>query len=196
MSSEYPGKLSVRSSGIPAAIFLLALAAFVACLPGAARAQNFGGAFEGMRNQNEPVEIEADRLEVVDKQGVAIFEGNVSVTQGSTLLKTRKLTVYYVGGADGGKGPAGNVSRIEATGKVAVRSGDQLASADRAVVDMQKQEALLSGDVTISQGDNVVKGCKLKIDLATNHASLEPCQSATKSGRVIMMIKPTSDSSQ
>jgi lipopolysaccharide export system protein LptA len=187
---------SPRSAGILAVVLFLALAVFASLPPGDAQAQNFGGAFEGMRDQKEPVEIEADRLEVVDKKGVAIFEGNVSVTQGSTLLKTRKLTVYYVGGADGKKGPAGNVRRIEASGKVAVRSNDQLASADNAVVDMQKQEALLSGDVTISQGDNVIKGCKLSIDLATNYAKLEPCQNASKSGRVIMMINPKSNGSQ
>lgn len=189
--------MSLVRSGI-GLITGIALAAAILILvqPETATAQDFGGAFEGMRDSDQPVEIQADRLEVVDREGVAIFEGNVAVTQGSTTLKTKRLKVFYVGGATGAKGPAGNVSRIEASGRVAVRSNDQLASADNAVVDMQKQEALLFGNVTISQGENVVKGCKLTIDLATNHANFEPCKNDAQSGRVIMMIKPSSEGSQ
>lgn len=175
---------------------IVSAAVLVALVADAAQAQNFGGAFEGMRNPDEPVEIEADRLEVIDQQGVAIFEGNVSVVQGSTLLKTRRLKVFYEGGATAAEGPAGNVRRIEASGKVAVRSNDQFASADNAVVDMQRQEATLSGNVSISQGANIVTGCVLTIDLATNAATLEPCKSASERGRVKMMITPSSGSSQ
>lgn len=157
-----------------------------------ARAQNFGGAFEGMRDSDQPVEIEADRLEVVDKEGYAIFDGNVNVVQGTTILKTKRLKVYYEGGAAASQGPAGNVRRIEATGKVAVRSNDQVATADAATVDMLKQEAVLSGNVSVSQGANIVTGCLLTIDLATNAATLEPCKAKSKTGRVKMMITPSS----
>jgi len=173
-------------------LFRIALLVLVACAGRPALAQDFGGAFEGMRDQNTPVEIEADRLEVIDKEGVAIFEGNVSVVQGSTLLKTRRLKVFYAG--EGlSAGPAGNVRRIEASGKVAVRSNDQVASAEKAVVDMVKQEAILSGNVSISQGKNIVTGCELTIDLRTNAARLEPCKSVSEGGRVKMMITPKSN---
>jgi lipopolysaccharide export system protein LptA len=154
-----------------------------------AGAQNFGGAFAGMRNRDEPVQIEADRLEVADQQGVADFVGNVSVLQGSTLLKTKRLKVYYVRGSAGTPGPNSNVRKIEATGGVAVRSNDQKASADTATVDLQAQTAVLSGNVIISQGDNVVTGCVLNVNLATNAATLVPC-----SGRVKMIVSPKSAS--
>lgn len=154
-----------------------------------ALAQSFGGAFEGMSNSKEPIQIEADRLEVIDGQGVAMFDGNVSVVQGTTLLKTRKLKVWYLrdGNADS---PGGNVRKIEATGKVAVRSGDQMASADKAVVNMQEQIATLSGNVTVSQGANILTGCNLRINLATNAANLTPCKTSSGSGRVKMQFTP------
>lgn len=163
------------------------------------QAQSFGGAFEGMANSDDPIQIEADRLEVMDEQGIAMFDGNVSVVQGSTLLKTRKLKVYYL--REGGSSqPGGNVRRIEASGKVAVRSGDQMASADTATVDMQKQIATLSGNVTVSQGKNVLTGCNLRINMATNAANLTPCEGAASSGksggRVKMLFTPNSANQQ
>jgi lipopolysaccharide export system protein LptA len=153
----------------------------------AAQAQSFGGAFEGMSNSNEPIQIEADRLQVEDGQGIAVFEGNVAVNQGTTLLKASKLKVYYLRDAKTNK-PGGNVKKIEATGKVAVRSGDQMATANSAVVDMQAQIATLEGDVSVSQGVNILTGCKLRINMATNAANLSPCPS----GRVQMVFTPGS----
>ncbi len=162
-------------------IFLFAI------YPNFASAQSFGGAFEGMSNSNEPIQIEADRLQVEDGQGVALFEGNVAVNQGTTLLKASKLKVYYLRDAKTDK-PGGNVKKIEATGKVAVRSGDQMATANSAIVDMQAQIATLEGDVSVSQGVNILTGCKLRINMATNAANLTPCPS----GRVQMVFTPGS----
>jgi len=134
-------------------------------------AQNFSGAFEGMRDSKAPVQIESDSLEVQDEKGIAYFTGNVSVVQGSTILKTSKLTVYYARGGNG-SGAAGNVKRIVASGKVAVRSDDQHATANAADVNMVTQMAVLSGGVTVSQGQNVITGEKLVINMKTNAAKL------------------------
>lgn len=165
----------------------LACLMFFAASSVTASAQSFGGAFEGMSNSKEPIQIEADRLEVEDGRGIAIFEGNVAVNQGSTLLKATKLKVHYLRDAKTDK-PGGNVKKIEATGKVAVRSGDQMATANSAVVDMQAQIATLEGDVSVSQGVNILTGCKLRINMATNAANLTPCPS----GRVQMVFTPGS----
>jgi lipopolysaccharide export system protein LptA len=173
----------------------LAVALFALALASPVAAQNFGGAFNGMRNSDEPVQIEADRLEVTDEQGIADFVGNVSVLQGTTLLKTKHLKVYYARGANAAPGPNGNVRKIEASGGVAVRSDDQKATADTATVDMQAQTAVLSGNVVISQGENVVTGCVLNVNLATNAAVLVPCRDSG-TGRVKMRFTPKSGEGQ
>ena len=166
----------------------------LAILPVSALAQSFGGAFEGMSNSKEPIQIEADRLEVQDGQGMAVFTGNVSVVQGTTILKTTNLKVWY-SREEKTNAPGGNVKKIEATGKVAVRSADQRATADKAVVDMTAQVATLSGNVTVSQGSNILTGCNLRINMATNAANLTPCKSEAKSsGRVKMLFTPQSGS--
>lgn len=176
-----------RRKGLLARLFLL-LALLV--LPRPVLAQNFSGAFDGMRDTKLPVQIEADRLEVLDKDGVALFEGNVNVVQGTTVLKTRKLKVYYARGGNA-DAAAGNVRKIEASEKVAVKSGDQAATANSAVVDMVAQIAVMNGNVTVSQGKNIVTGCKLTINMTTNAAKLEPCAATGQAGgRVKMMFTP------
>ena len=180
----------IRSVVTPAAMLLAAfMAAGLVWPPTHAAAQSFGGAFEGMSNSKEPIQIEADRLEVVDGEGTALFEGNVAVSQGSTLLKTKRLKVYYSREAQS-DATGGNIRKIEASGRVAVRSGDQMASADTAVVDMQAQRATLSGNVVVSQGESVLEGCKLQINLATNAANLTPCAN-TAGGRVRGVFTPS-----
>lgn len=86
-----------------AALATLALAA----LPAAAHAQTAGG-FSGFGGSDGgPIQIEASELEVRDKEGVAIFTGDVVVKQGETTLETAKLVVHYVGGGQGAGGGEG-----------------------------------------------------------------------------------------
>jgi len=171
----------------------LAAVLSLACVT-AAMAQNFGGAFEGMKDNKKPIQIEADRLEVEDSKGMAFFEGNVSVVQGSTILKAGNLRVFYISEDEGSanSGPNGNIEKIIAEGKVAVRSGNQLATATSAVFDMKNQTVHLKGNVSVSQGNNIVTGCSLKINIKTSAAKLEPCKKA--GGRVKMLFTPGSAS--
>ena len=75
-----------------------------AILPGTALAQSASG-FSGFGGiDGGPIQIEARELEVRDKEGVAIFTGDVVVKQGETTLETAKLVVHYVGGGQGAGG--------------------------------------------------------------------------------------------
>ncbi len=152
-----------------------------------AGAQTFGGAFDGMSGSKEPVQIEADRLEVIDEKGTAVFSGNVTVTQGTTRMTTSRLKVLYGRDSKGKVGPGGNVRVIEASGGVGVRSKDQVASADKATVNMETQIANLSGNVSVSQGNNILTGCVVTIDMRTNNIKVEPCKSKSGGGGRIKM---------
>ncbi len=157
-------------------LFLVCLALFF--MTGIVQAQNFSGAFSGMQQSDEPIQIESDRLEVKDKIGVALFIGNVNVVQGTTILKAARLKVVYSRGTGG---PNGNLKYLEASGKVAVRSGDQRVTANKGEFNMEKQTVRLSGDVIITQGTNVVSGCILEVDLETSSAELKPCKKQKRS---------------
>ena len=178
-------------------LVLTVLLSVFAFTGGDALAQSFGGAFEGMSNTDDPIQIEADSLEVIDGQGIAQFKGNVSVVQGTTVLTASSLKVFYFNNG-GGSDPNSRIRKIEAGGgsRVAVRSGDNHATANQLVVDMQQESVTLRGDVIVSQGENAVNGCILKVDLKTNNATLHPCEAASQvgsNGRIKMIFKPKSN---
>ena len=181
-----------------------ALAGASFALPHSAAAQEggFGSNFTGLQlDGNQPISIESSSLDVDDKSAVATFTGNVSVSQGPTLLKTGKLVVHYknsgsAGGATGSSSlPGGSsaIERLEATDKVYVKSEDQVATAERASFDMAADVVVMSGDVVLSQGENVAEGCRLTIQMGTGRAKLESTNcdgNAGGNGRVRMMLTP------
>ena len=143
-------------------------------------------------SSDEPVQIQADSLDVQDASGKAVFDGNVEVIQGELSLRASTMTVFYKreGGTEGsaaaGLGSAGNISRIEADGGVAVRSGQQVATGDRGTFDMASEVITLSGnEVVLTDAGNVITGCKLTIAMSTGNAQVTPCGS----GRVKLLIE-------
>lgn len=142
-------------------------------IAGAAGAQGFGEAFKGFSAESDdPIQIEADRLEVREKDKVAIYAGNVRVRQGETVLKTAQLRVFYTGEAAGAT-PGSSVSRIEASNRVVVQSGSQTASGDAAVFEMASDRVTLTGNVVLTEGENIVRGQKLVVDLKSRKARME-----------------------
>lgn len=141
-------------------------------------------AFQGLGvASDQPIQFEAEALEVREQDSMAIFTGNVVVRQNQTVLKTEKLTVYYTGE---GKGEgAQQVKRLEATGKVLVTSGPQTASGDAAVFDTAANTIVVNGNVILTQGDNVIRGPRLVINIDSGQARME-------GGRVQMLIEPKS----
>lgn len=144
---------------------------------------------------DQPIQIESDKLEVRESENIAIFSGNVSVTQGPTLLKSGKMTVYYAqgGGGSAATGSA-NIERLEVDGKVYVKSDNQVATGDRGTFDMKTEVLVLSGkEVVLSEGPNVLVGCKLTVQMKTGEAQVDGCkQGSSGTGRVIMSITPGS----
>lgn len=163
-----------------------------------AQAQSSADLFKGFQtNQQGPVNVEADSLDVVEKDGqrISTFTGNVTVTRGDSVLKAGKISIYSSGSksADDSKPAAGTQSaaakedaalegtlpgagsftRIEASGKVYVNSGEQTATGDNAVVDMVGKLVTLSGNVVLSQGPNVITGNKLTWDMTTGRARVD-----------------------
>lgn len=147
------------------------------------------GTISGIQiNNDEPILIESDRLEVREAENIAIFSGNVSVVQGKTLLKSKKLRVFYAD--DGGSAATGsaNIERLEAVGRVYVKSETQVATGDRGTYNMKSEVMVLSGkNVVLTEGENSAVGCKLTIHTKTGLAHLESCQE-----RVKILIAPKS----
>ena len=154
---------------------------------------------QGGQDKDQPVQIEAASLEVRDKNKMATFSGDVQVVQGDTTMKCQKLVVFYgqeVGIAQKEAGtaqnappdakpdtkpaaaPAGpkgaqNIRRIEARGGVTVITKDQNASGDLGVYDLISKTITLTGNVVVSQGQNVIHGERVVVDTVTGNARVE-----------------------
>lgn len=137
-------------------------------------AQATGDAFTGFRsNNNGPIQIEADSLEVRDSEKLAIFKGNVDVKQGETTMRAATLRVYYDGSVKPGEtGGSQGISRIEANGTVIVTSGDNKATGQNAIFNMKTQQVVLTGGVVLTQCENIIRGKRLTVNLDTGQAQL------------------------
>jgi lipopolysaccharide export system protein LptA len=170
------------------------------------------------QSQQQPVQIEAATLEVHDKTKTATFSGNVQVVQGDTTMKCQSLIVFYGPEAGGNAtstpvtaatakpaaGPAAgmpqgsqSIRRIEARGGVTVLTKDQNASGDLGVYDLKSRTITLSGNVVVSQGQNVIHGERVVVDTVTGNARVESGSSnggagagAPGPGRVRALIQP------
>lgn len=143
-----------------------------------------------------PIAIEADTLEVEQNSETATFIGRVIATQGPLRLTSDRLVVTYARGAenetrasdneDGGA----NIKRIRATGNVHVMSeDDQSADGEWAIYEVANSVITMGDAVVLRQGENVIRGKRLTIDLNTGQARVDGGVSATdgengSSGRV------------
>lgn len=181
-----------RTSSLACLTAVLALS-----LSPAAQAQTASESrISGLRlNGGDPIQIESDKLEVREEENVAVFTGNVAVTQGPTLLKAGRMTVHYA--KDGGSAATGssNIEKLEVDGKVYVKSDNQIATGDSGVFDMKTEVLVMSGNkVVLSEGANVLTGCKLTVQMKTGRAQVDGCsKGASGSGRVQMKIDPKSN---
>jgi lipopolysaccharide export system protein LptA len=188
-------RLVAAASALPAVGLALGLA--LAAAPALAQSRTTSQLSGLKLSGDKPIQIESDKLEVRQADSVAVFTGNVNVVQGPTLLKAGKMTVYYVKDPDAaakGEQASGaamtgsaDIDRLEVANKVYIKSDDQVATGDSGTFDMKTEVLVLSGSkVVLSQGDNVLVGCKLTVQMKSGLAQVDPCGG----GRVMMSITP------
>jgi len=171
-----------------------ALTALVLLAPATAWAQPAG--FAG-HDDAAPIEITADELEVRQSEGIATFKGDVDAVQGDLTLSAQTLDVFYGdGAADGAEGAngagqaMGEIRRVEAHGDVVVSSPREIARGSDGVYDLTTRRITLTGDVVLTRDDNVLRGNRLEIDLASGVSRL---RAAGPDGRVRARFAPAEE---
>ena len=153
------------------------------------------------QNHDQPVHIEAATLEVRDKDKVATFSGDVKVKQGDTGLRCKSLVVFYEGNDADGKtlqaaspGPGGQqrIKRLEARGGVVVTHKEQTATGESGIFDMKTNTVTLNGNVVMTQGQNMLRGDRLVVDLTSGVSRVESGKNGQ--GRVQGLFQPGSGS--
>src|SRR6266404_5104491 len=179
---------------------LIALATIVVGDAGAQSAvKGVPNAMQGFsQNRDQPIQIEAASLEMRDKKKEATFAGNVKVVQGDTTMTSKTLVVFYdsassatppanskgtksapMQSATPGPGGSSSIRRLEAKGSVVVTQKDQVVTGETAIFDTKENLITMLGGVVLTQGKNVLRGDRLKVDMATGVSRVE-----SDSGRV------------
>jgi len=129
----------------------------------------------------QPLDITAERLEMKQKQGRAVFKGAVKVVQGKMTLSSESLTVFYKT-SEGEEKPA--ISRLDALGTVTLVSETESLSGDWGIYDVDQRLITIGGNVIFKQGDNTLKGQRLEFNLVSGLAKLDGKDDASADGRV------------
>ena len=156
--------------------------------PVAAPAQGLVENFTGFtRKADAPISIEADRLDIDDKKKTAIFTGNVIAGQEGFAIRSRELQITYRGGGNASGGTmSSEITRVQARHKVLITSQDnQSTSSDWADFDVAKNQIVIGGNVTLTQGDNILKCGTMAIDLNSGRTRCN-----TRDGRVRGVFNP------
>lgn len=166
----------MRWNSLAVALLLGLAVAGAPALMAPAEAQNPDRAFGGLGSESTaPIRIDADRLDVFDRENRAVYAGNVVAVQGDTTIRCSQLTIHFDRNPTGGGGDdAGDAIRgIDCAGPVTILSEDQVATGDRATYDRASGQMVISGNVALSQGQNVTRGERLVYDIDRGVANVE-----------------------
>ena len=190
MKSPWPGHATALRVGTMLLASGLAFAAHAQ-----SSMQGVPNAMQGFtQNRDQPIQIEAARLEVRDKKQQATFIGNVKVVQGDTTMTSKTLDVFYESKDQGATpapasktaaknapmqsaapGPTGSssIKRLEARGNVVVTQKDQVVTGDNAIFDTKTNLITMTGGIVLTQCKNVLRGDRLFVDMTTGVSRVE-----------------------
>ena len=172
-------------------IAIMGLGVFV-CFPASAQLSGKGG----------PIQVKAERSEVLDRQKQVIITGNVDIVQADTALRADKVVLSYTGGGatrtSGIGGSFGDIKSMQATGNVFYLTPELKATGETGVYDAVNETIKLDGkEVILQRGEDFATGKCLVMNLKEGRTDLygSPCGTERASGRVVFVIDQATASS-
>lgn len=158
----------------------IALVALSALLPGAAWAL--------ASDREQPIHIEADRVEIDDIERVSVYRGNVVYTQGTIRLEAETVHVWHT--------PERTITRIEAIGEPARfrqridgHDEDMQGHARRIEYHTAPQRVVLQGDAWVQR-----LGAEFAGEVISYEAERDVVQATRgERGRVQIVIQPRAE---
>lgn len=146
---------------------------------GVAGALSLGSAQAQIAPGGGPIDIGADTLAVDNNARTQTWSGNVEALQGTNRLRADRVVVFHGKGGDGantGVAPEsamGDIDRLEARGNVYFVSPTQVVRGDTAVYTRASDTLVVTGDVVLTQGQNVLKGSRLVVHVGAGRATMD-----------------------
>ena len=105
----------------------------------------------------ETLQIEAGRVEILDKSHQAIFTGGIIGRQGEMTVAADTATANYTGGVFGGS-TTPELTKIYARGHVTITRPSEKATGNFAVYDLKARKIVMIGDVALQRPSGFVRG--------------------------------------
>ncbi|MBF0417921.1 MAG: lipopolysaccharide transport periplasmic protein LptA [Magnetococcales bacterium] len=138
----------------------------------------------------QALSITSDRLEMDDKNQVAIFSGHVVADDGRMRLNADRMTVRYDKRMKGN----GGVREVKAEGRVTIQQDRDHGTADVALYQVEKRVVELTGierDATVRRGDDQLTGKRILVTLNTQQRIDKVSVQGGENRRVSARITPS-----
>jgi lipopolysaccharide export system protein LptA len=173
------------------AVAVFAAPAFAANVQAAPAPKAAKAPVTGQHNNNAPIDISSDSFQADLNAKSGTYSGNVVVVQGATKLRANQVRVLTVDG---------KADKITASGNVVVDDPTSgTATGDNGVYSVTQHTVLMTGNVVLKKGKNVLQGCQLTVNLNTGLANVGSCGQAKgqtqgkTGGRVQGVFTPNSN---
>jgi lipopolysaccharide export system protein LptA len=118
-------------------------------------------------DKNQPVTVDADKMERFGKESLVVFTGNVVARQNNSVHYADRMEIYLDEKGD-------RIVRTVSTGTVKVVTRDcRTGTARRAEYHDVEQRVVLSGNARVWQDDNVVSGDTITIFLSQDRSVVQ-----------------------
>lgn len=136
-------------------------------------------------DRDQPIEVEADRMEMREQENISIYEGNVKLVQGSLRVNADRMVIHFT--------DANQLSLMEMTGKPAkLRQIDNQrreihGEAEQIDYSEPKSLLILRKSAYLDQAGDIIRGELIRMDTTTNNVEAGTDQ---PEDRVKMVIQP------
>jgi len=141
-------------------------------------------------DRDQPIEVEADSLEVREQENVSIYEGNVQLVQGSLKINSDRLVIHF--------NDANELTLMEMTGTPAelwqLDNARQQIHGEAEQIDYSEADSLLilRRSAYLDHAGDIIRSDLIRLNTATNGIE---AGSKQPEDRVKMVIKPRSNGS-
>jgi outer membrane protein assembly factor BamD len=132
-----------------------------------------------LADKSQPIDITSDKVEAYWKENLIIFRGNVIARQKDMVIYADSLEAVTI---EDGKG----IERVTAGGNVKIQQGLRVANCQKAIFYNLDQKVVLTGDPKVSEGENIVSGDEIVVDIDKNRVEVR----GGSSGRGKATIQP------
>lgn len=138
-------------------------------------------------SQTGPINLEADKVQLLRKQGIAIYKGNVSLKQGSLVIKADTIKVYTRKKQVSNIEVLGSAKKPAELSQTVDKQQTIKASSQRMTLDAASGDVRLYDNVSLNDGQNTIQS---DFVLYNQKRATINAKKIKQSGRVKMILQP------